>query len=406
MLDLRNLILAGAVAALPVGASAQSLQNVPGFDGSTITLGVISAQTGPAAVIARPVLAGNEVFYKELNAKGGVAGKYKIGLLIEDNANNEAQTVQRYAKLKDQIVMLGQLFGTPGTKAVAPQANADGMLAAVTSFDNLWLRDASLIPLGATYQIQAMNSIDHYLRTEGKDATKLCSLSSQNAYGTAAFEGFHSALKAAGKEATAEVHFGPTDQDFSGQIAELKNAGCEMVYAALVPPQLVRLAGNAARDNYQPRWILQGPTWHPSLLESPAIDYLEKHAWVSGEGLEWGDPNTPGMADLLVAIKQFSPDQKPDPWFVYGYNQAKMVAAVLEIAVENGDLSRAGISAARDQLKDVDFGGLTGQHKFGPVAERELPRQSSVFEIDHAKAAGLGILEANFSSKAAEEYKF
>lgn len=379
---------------------------MPGFDGGTIKLGVISAQTGPAAVIARPVLSGNEVFYKQLNEKGGIAGKFKVELLVEDNANNEGQTVQRYAKLKNQVVIFGQIFGTPGTKAVLSQANADDVIAAVTSFDNLWLREKALIPLGATYQIQAINSIDHYLRNEGKSATKLCSLSSQNAYGSAAYEGFHSALTAAAKKSSADVHFGPTDQDFSGQIAELKNAGCEMVYAALVPPQLVRLAGNAARANYQPRWILQGPTWHPSLLESPAVKYLEKHAWVSGEGLEWGDPNTPGMAGLIDAITRYSAAQKPDPWFVYGYNQAHVVARVLEIAVKNGDLSRAGILAARDQLKEVDFGGLTGKHKFGTVAERELPRQSSVFAINHEKPAGLGLLESNFASAAAREFKF
>src|ERR1700737_3549011 len=55
-----------------------------GFDGTTITLGVISPQTGIAQIIGKPLTNGNVVYFKALNDRGGIAGKYKVNLEVRD----------------------------------------------------------------------------------------------------------------------------------------------------------------------------------------------------------------------------------------------------------------------------------------------------------------------------------
>src|SRR5688572_31371084 len=85
------------------GAKSGEVSAVPGFDGTTIKLGVLTPLTGPVAVIGLPLTAGNEVYYDAVNAKGGVAGKYKIELVQEDTQYKPDVTVQKYNKLKGDV---------------------------------------------------------------------------------------------------------------------------------------------------------------------------------------------------------------------------------------------------------------------------------------------------------------
>ena len=379
---------------------------VPGFDGKTIKLGVVAPLSGAVAAVGTPVVSGNQVWFQKVNDRGGIAGRYKVELVVEDHANSPVVAVQRYAKIKDNVVMFAQMFGTPTTSAVQPLLKNDNVVMSPTSFDNLWVRDPHLLPLGATYQIMAANGLDYYLHTEAKPATKLCAMIQDNPYGQAGNEGIGLELKMAGLKLDQTASFALTDQDFTGPISQLQAAGCEFVFVTAVPGQLARIAANAARVNFTPRWLAQWPSWHSALIKSPAIGYIEEHVWLAGEGPEWGDASAPGMKELLADIQRYRPDQTPDIWFTYGYNQGRAVTALLEKAVANNDLSRAGIMRALNEMPDVDFGGLTGPHVYGSIATRELPRESSVFAIDRNKPFGLKALKTNTVSDAAKAFTF
>ena len=69
-----------------------------GFDGTTITLGVITPQTGVAALIGKPLTNGNDVFFKRLNDEGGIAGKYKVKLEIVVADDVVSKTVDAIVK--------------------------------------------------------------------------------------------------------------------------------------------------------------------------------------------------------------------------------------------------------------------------------------------------------------------
>jgi ABC-type branched-subunit amino acid transport system substrate-binding protein len=390
--------------ALP--AAAADPKPVPGFDGKIIKLGVVGPLTGPTAVLGGPVAAGNDLYFKKVNDRGGIAGKYKVELLLEDHENLEAKAVQRYAKLKDDVVMFAQFFGTHTTSAIQPQLRADKVVAAPTSFDNFWVRDPNLLPVGSTYQIMAANAVDYWHRTEGKPESVVCGMIRKDPYGEAGLEGLKVGAEKVGRKVATVVNFSLPDQDFTGQISQLQAAKCDLVYVTTIPGQFARIVGNAARVNFTPRWVAQWPSWHAALIKGPAIDYIEKHVWLAGEGPEWGDVGSPGMVELIADIKKYKPDQQPDVWFVYGYNQARAVTAVLERAAAEGDLSRDGVMKALTEMPNVDFGGLTGPHRYGAIAARELPRVSSIFAIDRHKPFGLKALQIEFSSEAARGFTF
>src|SRR5690349_11582089 len=112
------------------------------------------------------------------------------------------------------------------------------------------------------------------------------------------------------------------------------------------------------------------------------------------------------MAQMLDDIAKYKPDQKPDIYFAFGYAQALTVTKLLEKAVSLGDLSRAGIKKALDQLGTVDTLGLAGSYTYGPPADRVPPRESTLFAVDATAPGGLKAVKTNFESDTAKLFVF
>lgn len=400
-------ILAAALLAAGCNGDEEGdLGATAGFDGETITVGVNSALTGPLAVIGQPLTAGNEVWFDHVNAQGGIAGEYPVEIDRADSRYDAATGVQQYNRQKDDVVMFAQLLGTPVTTAVLPQLEADEYVASPASLDSLWVREQNLAPLGGPYQIQAINAMDYYLRTEGEPNSVVCSLAQDDVYGAAGLEGVEFAARQMGFEVAATPSFRAGDQDFTAQIGELRKAGCEAVFLTATPTDAGNILGTAAEAGFAPRWIGPSPIWVDELLDSPLAEYLEQRLWVMAEGPEWGDRSVRGMADMLDRIEEYKPEQEPDFYFAYGYNQGRLVTEILEAAVEEEDLSPEGIIEAMNGLGTVSFDGLSGDYEYGPPEQREPPRESSVFQADSEAPFGLRALEANFASEAAEAFEF
>jgi ABC-type branched-subunit amino acid transport system substrate-binding protein len=387
---------------------AKSLTAVPGFDPATNTIkvGIITPLTGAVAAIGKPLTAGNEVFFSKVNAKGGIAGKYKIEYVERDSAYNPQQAVQAYNELKSQVVMFAQILGTPSTKAVLTGLKADGMVAAPASLDADWVREPNLLPIGGPYQIQAINALTWYVTEGTGKGKKICSMASDDAYGQAGVQGVDfAAEKNAFKLATKQTFTTGKGAEATAAVQGLKDAGCEAVFIVSTPSDTGAILGIAAKTAFAPQWIGQSPSYIGALSQSPLKDYLAKNFMVVAEGTEWGDTTVPGMKNLLDDITKFKADQAPDYYFSFGYNEANAVVQVLEKAVALGDLSHAGIMKAMEGVGTLTFDGLTGDYKYGKAADRVPPRESTLFKVDPTKPIGLALVKKSFSTDAAKAYK-
>jgi ABC-type branched-subunit amino acid transport system substrate-binding protein len=411
-------VLAMLIAALALGACGRDddddgdggdgeLATAPGFDGETIRVGAITPETGPVEVIGGPLTNGNRVWFEYLNEQeGGVAGQYPVELEVVDSRYQAPTAVQQYNRIKDDVVMLTQLLGTPITSAVLPQLESDDVIASPASLDSLWVREPQLAPLGAPYQIQAINALDYWVKNEGSPDATICAMVQDDVYGEAGLEGVQFAAEELGFEIAEEARFAVGDEEFTAQVGQLNDAGCELVFLTALPTEAGAILGTAAQTQFAPRWIGQSPMWVDELLDSPLRPYLEQTMWVVAEGPEWGDQSVKGMADMVARVQRYSPEQEPDFYFTFGYNQARLVTEILEQAVENGDLSREGIKTAMDELGTVSFDGVGGDYEYGPPDERTPPAQNTILEVDAQAPFGLAALTTNYTSDAAEAFEF
>jgi len=389
------------------GGGSAALKAVPGFDpaGKTIRVGIITPLTGAVASIGKPLTAGNEVYFNKVNAKGGVAGKYKIAFDERDSAYVPQQAVQAYNELKGNVVLFAQVLGTASTKAVLTSLKADGVVASPASLDADWVREPNLLPIGGPYQIQAINALTWYVTEGGGMGKKICSLAQDDAYGQAGLQGVDFAAQKNGFTLAAKQSFTATKGDAaSAAVQGLKDAACDAVFLVSTPSDTGKLLGLAATKGFAPQWIGQSPSYTGALAASPLKDYLAKSFMVASEGTEWGDTSVTGMKDMIADIASFKPDQQPDYYFAFGYNQARAVVQVLEKAVSLGDLSRDGIKKAMEQVGTLTFDGLTGDYPYGKAADRVFPRETTLFKVDPAKPVGLAVVKKSFSTDAAKAF--
>ena len=380
----------------------------PGFDGTTIKVGVLTALSGPAALIGTQLANGQQVYFDYLNAElGGVAGKYPIEIVLEDHLYDTASTVQKYGKIKDDIVMFSQIMGTPSVFATLPLLAEDNMVAAPASQDAFWVREQNLFPVIEPYQIDVINAMAYYLGDGGGSADDtICAVVQNDVYGEAGLEGLEFAADQMGFEIATVTRYGAGDQDFTAQVTELVNTECQMVFATALPTEFAGITGTAAQMAFAPRWIAQSPAWVDELAAGALAEYLQANVWIVALGQEWGAPDSVDMTAMIDRVAKYRPEQEPDYYFTFGYLQAWATHQLLEQAVVDGDLGREGIITAMNELPALEFGDLSPAYGYGMPEDRDPPRGSTIFEVNTAKPFSLGALVTNLTSPEAQAYVF
>jgi len=403
-------VAAGLVVGVTAPAGARVHAKAPpstdGFDGKTIKLGVITPLTGTVQIIGTPLTAGNQLWWDYVNGElGGVGGKYKVELVEEDSQYQPANAIQAYDKIKGDVVDFQQILGTQVTKALLPKMQVDKAAGGPATLDATWVKNPNLFPIGAPYQIETINGLDYYTKNGGK-GKKVCALAQDDEFGAAGLEGFAYAKKAL-KLKTGPTERFKTGEDLTAQIQSLSDAKCDAVLTVATAVDATAIVTKSIALNFSPQMIALGVFWLPVFSQSSTLgQFLVDHVWVSTQpGAAWGDSSVPGMDTFIERQQQYAPNQKPDPYFVFGYLQGQALYQILQKAVKNGDLSHEGILKASNQVGTLKFDGLSGDYKYGKsAADRNPPRITAVFKVDPTQPSGLALLAPPAASAAAKKY--
>ena len=387
------------------GGSSGSLKTGPGVNTSTktITLGVLTPLSGPAAVIGKPLTAGQQAYFTAINNAGGING-WKVTLNTQDSKYDPQTHAQQYAAIKNNVLFLAQTLGSPTTSAIESQLNADGMLAGTAAQDSAFVNQKVNAVIGTPYAIDMANAV--YYTSKKAPGAKVAIAYQNDAYGQDGIKGYDAAVSAYGLKSVAKVPYNVTDTSFTSQAVALKRSGAKYVFVTAIPTAAGTLIGTAAALGYHPQWVLQGPAWSEYLMTStgtPAgkptpIEKAMQGAWVMGYLAQWGDTSVPGMADFLKAAGSAT----PDPYFMYGYCLALMEKDVIAKALQSNDISRSGILNAKLNLGTVDFQGLMPNANYTPnLGPADRQTEIAQVDINSGASAFLKNIEPFFESSVA-----
>jgi hypothetical protein len=107
------------------------------------------------------------------------------------------------------------------------------------------------------------------------------------------------------------------------------------------------------------------------------------------------------MKQLIADHDRYSSKLPPSIYFTLAYAQGQVQAAILRKAIESGNLTRAGILAAKQNLGTVDLGGIAPNVSYQPQPGPPT-RKSLITRIDPTVPGFLKAVAPNHGSKVAD----
>jgi ABC-type branched-subunit amino acid transport system substrate-binding protein len=396
--------LTAIASAAPTGGEARRPIVGPGVDVTrkTIHVSALLPLTGPQA--GPEILYGLDAYFKYVNANGGVSG-YKIRYDAQDTQFNPTVAIQQYQKVKDRAAMFAIILGTPTVGALAPQLKADGILAAPISNSGVWVRNANMAPVQGIFESATAALVQWVMKNRNGASKTWCEMKENDPLGAQFGVGAAHAARTLGFKIAKTVTFNITDQSMTGQVTDLKDAGCDaIIYEGATGASI--LAATAAQQlNYNPLWLMPQISYLAQYATSPQAAYLARNWLLWDYGVAWNDTKVRGQALMLEMLKKYERNPTPNIIIQWGWQNGIATVAVLKRAMANGDLSRAGILKAASQLQWMAFGGMFPPYHYGGDAAKRRPSAAiNVVKVQPGVPTGLTTVQRRYVSGAAQNY--
>ena len=351
-----------------------------------ITVGMLADLSGAFAPLVTQIVEAQEVYWDIVNANGGIAGR-QVELLIEDNGYDVPTQLEKYEALRDEVAIISQSTGSPHTSAIAAQLVEDDLIAIPLSWYSGWPDPefgANALETYATYCVESLNGIE-WLHNN-RDVQTVALISFPGEYGGDGDAGARMAAEALGLEivydGAGQVTQPSADNpnpDWSGVISQIVDTNPDLVWTTINPSSLAAIMGAAVGQGYAGLWSGNVPSFSYLLLGTEVAPLLDQYYITSGYTVTWGE-DVPGMAGLSEAMTAARPDLPPSDAYVFGWTEAATTHAILEQAALNGDLTRAGIVAAANEVT-VEYDGLAPTQSWGGEPNDVIVRETYMYDV-------------------------
>jgi ABC-type branched-subunit amino acid transport system substrate-binding protein len=367
-----------------------------------IYLGTISDLTeGPFKALAVPITDAQKAFWHRVNEQGGIGG-YEIDVTtyVKDNKYNPQVHNQVYQEIKPKILALAQTLGSPTTAAILPDLKTNNIVAVPASWTSLWAFEDVVVESGTDYCLESMNSVDYAADKLGAKSIMAVHLAGD--YGDDAAAGARIAAEKRGLTFT-DVKTASGQDNQAGAIEAIVSGNPDVVILTNGPTDAAVIIGQAAARGFKGKFLGTNPTWNPGLLDGPAASAITSQYLQSGPLQPYG-ADTPGHRAMRAALGEIP---EPNEGHTAGWAFSYPLKAALTKAVENKDLTRAGLLAAVNSLTSVDYEGMlpAGAGNYSGTPNEIVVRQSRIAKPDKSAPSGVTEIEPFFVGPTAKDYK-
>ncbi|MEZ5174981.1 MAG: ABC transporter substrate-binding protein [Acidimicrobiia bacterium] len=387
----------------------------------TITIGLLADLTGLFSPLVIDVADAQRVYWDKVNAEGGVDG-WTIELVVEDTNYNVEQHVEKYGKIKDDVLALSLSTGSPPSVAALPDYVADSMLAEPLGWYSGWaipeFDSGVMLEQNSNYCFDAMNMVE-FAKDQGGTSVALATFPGDYGQDTAA--GVKHAVDYYGLDLAYDGEAAVIPgQDLTEIVQSITQSDADWTILAVSPGTLAEIMGGAVQGGYTGKFIANNASYNYALLDSAVAPLVDTMFYQSAFNIGWGQ-DAPGNNEMMAAMAEAYPDRRPSDVFILGWNQSYLMHQVIAKALENNDLTPEGMVAASHEIK-VDFGGSQPAQDWIGAPNDYVIRATAIFNPDlalYTAAGGAGqtlsqadgttgsVLEKDFFvSEASAEFDF
>ena len=296
-----KLAIATAVSLTMAGAMSAANAETRGVTDTEIRIGSSTDQSGPFAAFGAPAVKAAQMYFDEINAKGGVHGR-KIKFIVEDHGYSLPKATQAINKLvnRDKIFAMLLQLGTPMNVAsfklldpkkipnIYPLSGARQMLQKPIKYH---------FAGASSYYEHIEAGVAYLAKKNGRKV--VCSMFLPSDFGKEIQAGAKAQAKALGLKYGGETTHKPDDADFVGSLSKLKAAGCDIVTMALGVRQVITAFATSKKLKWtNVDFINSSAGFHSIMAKVPG-------------GITEGLYAASGWADMLARLK----DPVVGAWF-------------------------------------------------------------------------------------------
>ncbi|KZX83786.1 branched-chain amino acid ABC transporter substrate-binding protein, partial [Alcanivorax sp. HI0011] len=229
--------------------------------------GVFAAFSSPAVQVANDMFA-------DVNAEGGIHGR-EIRYIVEDHAYQVPKATQATNQLisRDEVFAMVMSLGTPHNLAAFPVMDRNNV--------------PSILPLALSRQMEEEGDFSHRFvfgpsyyegvlkgvnwMTDEYGIEKICVMYIPSDFGEEVNQAINDA--AAGKDSLTlaeSTSHRPDESDFTGTLARLKDAGCQLVAVALPVRPIISVVATAKEMGWDDvKFVVSQAGFHSAVAAAP-----------------------------------------------------------------------------------------------------------------------------------------
>ena len=352
-----------------------------------LRVGAIADLSGVQSTVVIRIIYAQTAYWDMVNANGGIAGR-QVEFVVRDSNYDVATHLEHYEMMRgtgpDGVVMISHSTGLPHTAAIAEMAVGDNMAVIPLSWYSRWPDPdygLNIFEQGSNYCYEAINGVDYMAANLVAGDPKLAVISFPSEYGQDGATGAKIAAAALGIEVVYDGEGAVIPgADQTPVIAGLMESGANMVWATISPPEFAEIFGGAGARGFMAQWSGNSPTYKNMLLATPLAPLLDAYYTHSTYTLTWNTEGISGLDSLKAEMSVRTPTLRVRDSYVQGWIEAQAAHQALQRAATNGDLTRAGVVQAFNQIT-VDHEGLAPNQSWGSDSNDTVVRETYMYDI-------------------------
>ena len=376
-----------AEAAAALAAAESTIAHDFGVDPETMTIrvGVNTDLSGIFAPLTTKITDGHLAYWEWINANGGIQG-WTIEPVVLDNGYNVPTHLENYEVMAGEgdqsVVMFSTSTGSPHTASTADLLIEDNMAAIPLSWYSGWADPQigkNVFEVQTNYCIEAMNGATYMSETYGNN---VAIASFPGDYGEDGAEGVKVAAEALGLnivyDGQAQVIPGG---DLTPVVSGIAGSGADWVWLTTNPTTTATLMGGAAQAGFTGQWSGNSPSWNPALLGTGIAGIADASYTHSTYTVLWDVGEAEGMQELISVMREYRPDAPFDDVYIISFIEGYVATQILDRAITNGNLTRAGVLAAANSVT-ADLKGLAPNQSWRGNPDNNVVRETYLYDVD------------------------
>ena len=362
-------------------------------ESKTIRVGLNTDLTGIFAPLTTKITDAHLAYWEWVNDNGGIQG-WTIEPVVLDNAYDVPTHLENYEVMSgdgpESVVMFATSTGSPHSASTSQLLIEDNMAAIPLSWYSGWADPSigkNLFEVQTNYCIEAMNGTTYMAETYGPN---VAIATFPGDYGQDAARGVKIAAEALGLNVVYDGEGAVIPgADQTPVISGIAESGADWVWVTLNPGHTAQLMGGSAAAGFTGQWIGSAPSWNPALLNIDGFKELadafythSTYTVLLGEGAGAGAVGEAvGMQELLDVMREYRPEAPWDDFYIISWIQGYVVHQILDKAISNGNITRAGVLAAANQVT-ADLKGLAPDQSWVGNPNDNVVRETYLYDVD------------------------